>query len=934
MSTKSRGDTDDLATLSNLEEKSLLEELKARYGKNKIYTYIGDILVAVNPYKDLDLYNKETSERYKGKRRRDNPPHLFAVADSSYQSLITGNTVSGKRNQCIVISGESGAGKTESTKLIIKQLTELCKGKSQLEQQILQVNPLLEAFGNAQTVMNDNSSRFGKYIQLKFHDAKVKGAKISEYLLEKSRVIFQNPKEENFHIFYYMFAGLTDELKEDLGLASPEKYRYLGNGPCKIKTDPKGLLSSYNELINALDLVGFLEEEQEDMFRILAGVLTIGQVEVDTNEKEEAFVRDEDVLKRVADILGLQEHKLKNMLTFATSRASGEFFTRNYSKEQAHNVRDALAKALYGRLFSWIVNKVNQLLAPEEDLSSSSITEIASSKSASTWPMNNYKTFSISTYYFGASRIPTGGCDWTRGSDHSYVEKMNHNFNKNHHYIKTKVSTSNKFSIDHYAGRGRHNPNQNKKLTVGAQFKNSLLVLMELLNQSNPHFVRCLKPNMKKEASSFDDKFVTAQLRYTGMLETTRIRKMGYAFRPKFEDFVSRYGVLTCNPKLSANQYGCKIILERSAWQTGCSGLYLISVFFSASKTKVFLKYYHQDKLEDELKALGKKVIQGQKVVRGFLARRRFARILAKYRKEKEDSHAFLLGLAKKSLQQQQKLLTIHQMDKHLPEKFLKMLESANGEVIHFDANNPPLTPPPSPPPPEPEEEKPSPPTPTAMPRSAPLLLMPEPTSKGANSVEVKETEDKQSEIYDYFNFYNEEEEEEGKEDKKKKKKKKKKKSPVLKMRRTRIKRQSEKLLADQNSGAFLVRVSESRFGYTVSLKADGRCKHFAVDQLRNKRYVVVGEERAFRSLMELVKHYRANPISPYGDKLKEPVGQEEDECDYDDLLQGLPSPSSSPRNSLVVLDGASATTTTQATNGDQNLNCWCSQLHCIPISE
>ncbi|XP_071844777.1 myosin-IIIb-like isoform X2 [Apostichopus japonicus] len=1064
MSTKSRGDTDDLATLSNLEEKSLLEELKARYGKNKIYTYIGDILVAVNPYKDLDLYNKETSERYKGKRRRDNPPHLFAVADSSYQSLITGNTVSGKRNQCIVISGESGAGKTESTKLIIKQLTELCKGKSQLEQQILQVNPLLEAFGNAQTVMNDNSSRFGKYIQLKFHDAKVKGAKISEYLLEKSRVIFQNPKEENFHIFYYMFAGLTDELKEDLGLASPEKYRYLGNGPCKIKTDPNGLLSSYNELINALDLVGFLEEEQEDMFRILAGVLTIGQVEVDTNEKEEAFVRDEDVLKRVADILGLQEHQLKNMLTFATSRASGEFFTRNYSKEQAHNVRDALAKALYGRLFSWIVNKVNQLLAPEEDLSSSSITEIGILDifGFENLGMNSFEQVCINLaneqlqnffnqhiFTLEQAEYQLEGVDWTRvpfvnnqpllelfmakpisvlalldeeslfpkGSDHSYVEKMNHNFNKSHHYIKTKVSTSNKFSIDHYAGRveydatgfleknrdalplgatqlfktsnvelisliftgtitrtgtlalqnrisqkkrsrksikkGRHNPNQNKKLTVGAQFKNSLLVLMELLNQSNPHFVRCLKPNMKKEASSFDDKFVTAQLRYTGMLETTRIRKMGYAFRPKFEDFVSRYGVLTCNPKLSANQHGCKVILERvrmADWMLG--------------KTKVFLKYYHQDKLEDELKALGKKVIQGQKVVRGFLARRRFARILAKYRREKEESHAFLLGLAKKSLQQQQKLLTIHQMDKHLPEKFLKMLESANGEVIHFDANNPPLTPPPSPPPPEPEEEKPSSPTPTPMPRSAPLLLMPEPTSNGANSVEVEETEDKQEEEEGKEDKKEEEEEEEeeeesGSEDEededqeveiqedifvKKKTLRKtfggaggkgaaskrwfqetqynglKESLPFLNWFHGIItRRQSEKLLADQNSGAFLVRVSESRFGYTVSLKADEKCKHFAVDQLRNKRYVVVGEERAFRNLMELVKHYRANPISPYGDKLKEPVGQEEDECDYDDLLQGLPSPSSSPRSSLVVLDGASATTTTtQATNGDQ----------------
>ncbi|XP_006823684.1 unconventional myosin-Ia-like [Saccoglossus kowalevskii] len=157
------GQINDLTTLANLDENILLEELRYRYGKDQIYTYVGDILVAINPFRDIGIYDKKYSDLYKHGKKSTLPPHLFAIADSAYQSMM-GLLPSRDRNQCIVISGESGAGKTESTKLIIKQIIELCKGNTQLEQQILQVNPLLEAFGNAQTLMNDNSSRFGKYL--------------------------------------------------------------------------------------------------------------------------------------------------------------------------------------------------------------------------------------------------------------------------------------------------------------------------------------------------------------------------------------------------------------------------------------------------------------------------------------------------------------------------------------------------------------------------------------------------------------------------------------------------------------------------------------------------------------------------------------------------------------------------------------------------
>lgn len=226
MDDQKRGGTDDLATLSELNEEIILHELRARYSQDVIYTYVGDILIALNPFKPLEIYHKSTAETYKMAQKSSQPPHIFAIANSAYQAML-GVGGASPNSQCCVISGESGAGKTESAKLLISQLVELSRGTSQLQQQILQVNPLLEAFGNAQTLMNDNSSRFGKYIQLKFQQGMVIGAKISEYLLEKSRVVRQSRGEENFHIFYYLFAGLSADEHSKYGLTRPDKYRYV-----------------------------------------------------------------------------------------------------------------------------------------------------------------------------------------------------------------------------------------------------------------------------------------------------------------------------------------------------------------------------------------------------------------------------------------------------------------------------------------------------------------------------------------------------------------------------------------------------------------------------------------------------------------------------------------------------------------------------------
>ncbi|CDQ91202.1 unnamed protein product [Oncorhynchus mykiss] len=265
-------------------------------------------------------------------------------------------------------SGESGAGKTESTKLLLRQIMELCRANSQLEQQILQVNPLLEAFGNAQTVMNDNSSRFGKYIQLRFHNSSVKGAKINEYLLEKSRVVHQDEGERNFHIFYCMLAGISPEDKDMYGLLDPTQYRYL-NGRYGSEDIVRKWGEKYSEVCNAMDMVGFQEQEKVDMMTILAGILSLGNIMFEPTETDVLRVTGKSMgwLKATAGQFGVQEEELLRSLTCTLSVTRGEAIRRLHNQQQAEDARDSIAKVAYGRVFGWIVSKVNELLAPNVD---------------------------------------------------------------------------------------------------------------------------------------------------------------------------------------------------------------------------------------------------------------------------------------------------------------------------------------------------------------------------------------------------------------------------------------------------------------------------------------------------------------------------------------------------------------------------------------
>ncbi|XP_034390130.1 unconventional myosin-IXAa-like isoform X2 [Cyclopterus lumpus] len=379
----------DLCALPELTERTILESLRAHFRQEKIYTYIGSILIVINPFQFLPIYNPKYVKLYDNHTLGKLEPHIYAVADVAYHAMLQR-----RKNQCIVISGESGSGKTQSTNFLIHHLTALSqKGfASGVEQIILGAGPVLEAFGNAKTAHNNNSSRFGKFIQVNYQESgTVRGAYVEKYLLEKSRLVYQEHNERNYHVFYYLLAGASEEERKSFHLLKPEEYHYLNQMTKKshklrwdnsyesdlqdcFTVEGEDLKHDFERLQLAMEMVGFLPATRKRIFSLLSAILHLGNIRYKkkTYRDDSIDICNPEVLPIVSELLEVKEEVLLEALTTRKTVTVGERLIVPYKLAEAGTVRDSMAKSLYSALFDWIVFRTNHALLNNKDLEDNS----------------------------------------------------------------------------------------------------------------------------------------------------------------------------------------------------------------------------------------------------------------------------------------------------------------------------------------------------------------------------------------------------------------------------------------------------------------------------------------------------------------------------------------------------------------------------------
>ncbi|KAK1899490.1 Unconventional myosin-Ic [Dissostichus eleginoides] len=564
LTARDRVGVSDFVLLENFtSEASFIENLRKRFKENLIYTYIGSVLVSVNPYKDLEIYTKNHMERYRGVNFYEVSPHIYAVGDNAYRSMRTE-----RKDQCILISGESGAGKTEASKKILQYYAVTCPVSDQVQtvkDRLLQSNPVLEAFGNAKTLRNDNSSRFGKYMDIQFD-----------------------------------FKGGEEDLLRRLGLErNPQQYQYLVKGNCP-KVSSINDRSEWKLVRKALTVIGFNDDDVEELLNIIASVLHLGNVQYGEAEEGNSCITSDTQIKYLARLLGVNGAVLTEALTHKKIIAKGEELMSPLNLEQASSARDALSKAVYGRTFTWLVNKINASLTYTEDSSKHYSViglldiygfEVFQHNSAHWEPVQYFNNKIICDLveekFKGIISILDEECLRPGdANDLTFLEKLEDTVGGHAHFVthkladtKTrKVMARDEFRLLHYAGEVNYNVNgfldknndllfrnlkevmcmsENKILTkcfdreelsdkkrpetAATQFKASLAKLMEILMSKEPSYVRCIKPNDSKQSGRFDEVLIRHQVKYLGLMENLRVRRAGFAYRRRYEVFLQRY---------------------------------------------------------------------------------------------------------------------------------------------------------------------------------------------------------------------------------------------------------------------------------------------------------------------------------------------------------------------------------------------------------
>lgn len=694
------GGVDDMTRLTYLNEPGVLDNLKRRYTLNEIYTYTGSILIAVNPFTKLPhLYNVHMMDQYKEAPFGELSPHVFAVADASYRAMINDGI-----SQSILVSGESGAGKTETTKLIMQYLTYV-GGRSTgddrtVEQQVLESNPLLEAFGNAKTIRNDNSSRFGKFVEIQFDaNGRISGAAIRTYLLERSRVVQITDPERNYHCFYQLCASGRDA--ENYKISEPGHFHYL-NQSKTYELEGVNSAEEYVKTRRAMDIVGIGHEEQDAIFRTLAAILHLGNIEFSPGkEHDSSIIKDHKSnfhVQMAANLFMCDENLLLSTLCTRSILTREGIIIKALDCNAAVASRDVLAKTVYARMFDWLVEKINRSVGQDKDsrvqigvldiygfecFKNNSFEQFcinfANEKLQQHFnehvfkmEQEEYRKEEINWSYIefidnqdvldliekkpiGIIALLDEACMFPKSTHETFAVKLFQNFPSHPRLEKEKFSETD-FGVSHYAGKVTYKtdtfldknrdyvvvehcnllssskcpfiaglfpslPEESSRSSykfssVASRFKQQLQALMETLNTTEPHYVRCIKPNSLNRPQIFENQSILHQLRCGGVLEAVRISLAGYPTRKTYHEFLDRFGLI-CLEIMDAS-YDEKTTTEKILQKLNLDN-------YQLGKTKVFLRAGQiavLDSRRSEVLDVAAKLIQGR--LRTFVARRDF----------------------------------------------------------------------------------------------------------------------------------------------------------------------------------------------------------------------------------------------------------------------------------------------------------------------
>ncbi|KAL7180755.1 hypothetical protein ACSBR1_039755 [Camellia fascicularis] len=664
---------DDLMQLSYLNEPSVLYNLQYRYNRDVIYTKAGPVLVAINPFKKVPLYGDNYIEAYK--RKSIESPHVYAITDTAIREMRRDEV-----NQSIIISGESGAGKTETAKIAMQYLAAL-GGGSGIEYEILKTNPILEAFGNAKTSRNDNSSRF-------------------------SRVVQCAEGERSYHIFYQLCAGAPLALGEKLNLKSANEYKYLRQSNC-YSISRLDDAEQFRIVMEALDIVHVSKEDQESVFKMLTAVLWLGNVSftVIDNENHVEPVADEG-LTTVANLIECTVAELKLALSTRKMRVGNDTIVQKLTQSQAIDTRDALAKSIYSCLFDWLVEQINKSLAVGKRRTGRSIS-ILDIYGFESFDSNSFEQFCINyanerlqqhfnrhLFKLEQEEYIQDGIDWARvdfednqdclnlfekkplgllslldeestfpnGTDLTFANKLKQHLNSNSCFRGERGKA---FSVSHYAGEVMYDTSgfleknrdllhldtiqllssckchlpqvfassllaqsekpvvgalyksggaDSQKLSVAAKFKGQLFQLMQRLESTTPHFIRCIKPNNVQSPGIYEQELVLQQLRCCGVLEVVRISRSGFPTRMTHQKFARRYGFLLLDNVASQDPLSVSVAILHQ--------FNILPEMYQVGYTKLFFRTGQIGVLEDTRNCTLHGILRVQSCFRGHQARR------------------------------------------------------------------------------------------------------------------------------------------------------------------------------------------------------------------------------------------------------------------------------------------------------------------------